>query len=111
MRLRAKLGFVAIAAASGGAWGVSLWQWMHPPLGPALRAALARAAGVDEAAVSVGSARLGWPLTLEARDVATGEWAAARDLRRRRRVGGARRRAAHPARARRAAGDGARHRR
>jgi len=78
MRTRARLGLWALAAASGGAWGVSLWQYTHPTLGPALRAALARATGVDEAAVSVGSARLGWPLTLEARDVATGEWAAAR---------------------------------
>ncbi|HEY2743964.1 MAG TPA: biosynthetic peptidoglycan transglycosylase [Polyangia bacterium] len=78
MRTRAKLALVMLAAAGGGAWGVSYWQWIHPPLGPALRAALARAGGVDEAAVSVGSARLGWPLRLEARDVATGEWAAAR---------------------------------
>ncbi len=78
MRTRAQLGLVMLAAAGGGAWGVSWWQWSHPPLGPALRAMLAQAGGVDEAAVSVGSARLGWPLRFEARDVATGEWAAAR---------------------------------
>ncbi|HXU69825.1 MAG TPA: biosynthetic peptidoglycan transglycosylase [Polyangia bacterium] len=78
MRRRAQLGLVALAAtAGGGAWGVTLWQYLHPPLGPSLRAMLARAGGLDEEAVSVGSARLGWPLTLEARDVATGEWAAA----------------------------------
>ena len=78
MRTRAKVGLVLLAAAGGGAWSVSWWQWTHPALGPALRAALARAGGVDEAAVSVGSARLTWPLRFEARDVATGEWAAAR---------------------------------
>ena len=81
-------------------WGVSLWQYLHPPLPPAMRASLARALGVDEAAVTVGSARLTWPARLEVRDVATGEWAASRAARRRRSVGGARRRAAHRARAR-----------
>ena len=63
---------------AAAAWGVSLWQCLHPPLPPAMRAALARALGVDEAAVSVGDARLTWPARLDVREVATGEWAAAR---------------------------------
>ena len=78
MRPRSKLGLAALAAASGAAWGVSLWQYLHPSLPSTLRTALARSLGVDEAAVSVGGARLTWPARLEARDVATGEWAAAR---------------------------------
>jgi len=78
MRTRHALGLVSLAAAGGAAWGVSLWQYLHPPLPPAMRTALARALGVDEAAVTVGSARLTWPARLEVRDVATGEWAAAR---------------------------------
>lgn len=78
MRLRSKVGLVVLATASGAAWGVSLFHYRHPALPGALRAALARALGVDEAAVSVGDARLTWPARLEARDVATGEWAAAR---------------------------------
>ncbi|HEX8952898.1 MAG TPA: hypothetical protein VF945_13675, partial [Polyangia bacterium] len=78
MRTRSKVGLVALATASGAAWGVSLWQYLHPSLPAAVRAALARALGVDEAAVAVGAARLTWPARLEARDVATGEWAAAR---------------------------------
>ncbi|MGZ3430033.1 MAG: hypothetical protein ACXVCV_25455, partial [Polyangia bacterium] len=78
MRTRSKLTLVALASASGAAWGVSLWQWLHPPLPQATRAALARALGVDEAAVTVGDARLTWPARLELDDVATGEWAAAR---------------------------------
>jgi len=79
VRTRAKLGLLAlVSAASGGAWGMSLWQWQHPTLPAATRAALARALGVDEAAVSVGDARLTWPARLELREIATGEWAAAR---------------------------------
>ncbi|MCU1278642.1 MAG: Monofunctional biosynthetic peptidoglycan transglycosylase [bacterium] len=78
MRTGSKLTLVALAGASGAAWGVSLWQWLHPPLPSAARAALARALGVDEAAVTVGDARLTWPARLDVRDVATGDWAAAR---------------------------------
>ena len=79
MRAHARLGLIgALSAASGAAWGMSLWQYLHPSLPAATRAALARALGVDEAAVSVGDARLTWPARLEVREVATGEWAAAR---------------------------------
>jgi transglycosylase-like protein len=78
MRTRAKLTLVALAGASGAAWGVSLWQYLHPPLPAAMRTTLARALGVDEAAVTVGDAQLTWPARLVVRDVATGEWAAAR---------------------------------
>lgn len=78
MRRRAKVALLALAGASGAAWGVSLWQYRSPPLSGAVRAALARALGVEETAVTVGRARLTWPLRLELGDVATGEWAAAR---------------------------------
>ncbi len=78
MRARSQLALAALAAASGAAWSVSLWQYHYPQLAPAMRAALAQALGVDEAAVTVGAVRLGWPARLEARDVATGDWAASR---------------------------------
>ena len=65
MRAHARLGLIgALSAASGAAWGMSLWQYLHPSLPAATRAALARALGVDEAAVSVGDARLTWPARL-----------------------------------------------
>jgi hypothetical protein len=78
MRRRSKLAFMALAGAGGAAWGVSLWQYLSPPLPGAVRAALARVLGVEETAVTVRDARLTWPARLELVDVATGEWAAGR---------------------------------
>ena len=52
---------VALAAAGGGAWGMSSWRTCIRRWRPTLRAALARAARRRRGAMSVGGARLGWP--------------------------------------------------
>ncbi|MDB4968325.1 MAG: glycosyl transferase family 51 [Myxococcales bacterium] len=74
----ASLLLAALSGAGGAAWGVSLHQYLHPPLARALQRSLATALGVDESAVTVGRAELAWPARLVIDDVATGDWAATR---------------------------------
>jgi hypothetical protein len=75
---RATGALLALGGAGALLWGAGLERVVRAPLAPGLEAALARALGVERAAVSIGRARLGWPGRLYLDDVTTGEWAATR---------------------------------
>ena len=74
---RSTVALLALAGAGGAAWGASLYQWLHPTLPGVIQQSLARLLGVEEGAVAVGRARLGWPARLVVDDLAAGNWAAA----------------------------------